>query len=113
MSIHELWLAWLRRNMSSRHLMIFALLLVPSAFSQPPHTVFLVRHAERASSAPDSLLSEIGHKRAECLAYVLKDTDIKQIYATEVKRTQETALPVSQKLNASMTVIPADSMDTL
>jgi broad specificity phosphatase PhoE len=63
-----------------------ALLLSQLAIAQQnTRTIFLVRHAEKLSAAPDALLSPAGEKRAECLAHTLKDSGITQIYVTEVK----------------------------
>lgn len=76
-------------------------------------TVFLVRHAERASSAPDSLLSPAGLKRAECLARTLKDAGIKQIFISDVKRTEQTAAPLATALKIKPTVVPAKDPSTL
>lgn len=76
-------------------------------------TVFLVRHAERASAAPDSLLSPAGQKRAECLANTLKDAGIKQIFITDVKRTEQTAAPLAAALKLKPTVIKAKDPSTL
>src|SRR5882762_9030090 len=54
------------------------------AAQQNVRTIFLVRHAEKASAAADAPLSSEGQKRAECLATTLKDAGIKQIYVTDV-----------------------------
>ena len=74
---------------------------------QNVRTIFLVRHAEKASSAADALLSPEGEKRADCLASTLKDAGIKQIYVTDVKRTQQTAAPLAKALKITPTVLPA------
>jgi len=93
------------------------LLLAPlaSAQQQPPRTsnVILVRHAEKASSAPDALLSPQGQQRAECLAHVLKDAGIKRIYVTDAKRTQQTAEPLARALSIKPQIVPANDTNTL
>jgi broad specificity phosphatase PhoE len=78
--------------------------LVLSTSAQAQGTIFLVRHAERADTLPgakpstDPSLSDDGRARAASLATVLKDADIRAIFVTEFKRTQETAAPLAQSL---------------
>jgi len=80
---------------------------------QNSRTIFMVRHAEKASSAADAPLSAAGEQRAQCLAKMLKDANIKQIYVTDVKRTQQTAAPLARLLNITPTVTPAKDTATL
>ena len=80
---------------------------------QPTTTIVLVRHAEKASNAPDALLSPQGQQRAECLAHVLKDAGIKRIYVSDVKRTQQTAEPLAKALGIKPVVVPAKDTTTL
>jgi broad specificity phosphatase PhoE len=84
-----------------------------SAQRQETRTVFLVRHAEKASAAPDAGLSPAGQKRADCLARMMKEAGIKQIYVTDAKRTQETAAPLAKALNITPTIIAAKDPNTL
>ena len=93
----------------------FALSMSAVAVAQEggARTVFLVRHAERASAAPDSLLSPAGQKRAECLARTLRDAGIKQIFISDVKRTEQTAAPLATALKIKPTVVPAKDPSTL
>lgn len=92
-----------------------ALLLSQIAFAQRQETriVYLVRHAEKASAAPDTPLSPAGQKRAECLAKTLKEAGIKQIYVTDTKRTQDTAAPLAAALKISPKIIPARDPNSL
>jgi phosphohistidine phosphatase SixA len=94
-------------------LVLPALLLCQLAAAQNVHTIFLVRHAEKASGAPDAGLSPQGQKRAECLATMLKDAGIKHIYVTDAKRTQETAAPLAKDLKITPTVIPAKDPNSM
>lgn len=80
---------------------------------QPATTIVLVRHAEKASNAPDALLSPQGQQRAECLAHTLKDAGIKRIYVSDVKRTQQTAEPLAKALGIKPVVVPAKDPNTL
>src|ERR1700746_552477 len=84
-----------------------------AAAQQNVRTIFLVRHAEKASTAPDALLSPEGEKRAECLAATLKDAGIKQIYVTDAKRTQQTAAPLAKALKITPTILPAKDPNAL
>ena len=77
-----------------------------AAAQQNVRTVFLVRHAEKVSAAPDAQLSPEGLKRAECLATTLKDAGIKQIYVTDATRTQQTAAPLARALKIKPTILP-------
>lgn len=90
-----------------------ALLLCPLAAAQNVHTIFLVRHAEKNSAAPDPGLSPEGQKRAECLATMLKDAGIKHIYVTDAKRTQETAAPLAKDLKLTPAIIPAKDPNSM
>jgi phosphohistidine phosphatase SixA len=84
-------------------------------------TIVLVRHAERADSAPgtsptmaaDPDLSDGGRARAESLATALKDAKITAIYATEFKRTQQTAAPLAKALGLSVTIVTSKSAPEL
>jgi len=95
-------------------LMCVLLLLVPSIASAQK-IVILVRHAERAdggSMAPgaekDPSLSAAGVARAATLAAMLADSGARAVFATEFKRTQETAGPLAAKLGLTTQILPAD-----
>ena len=61
-----------------------------------PLTVIVVRHAEKASDDPqDPRLSDAGRARADALAVRLKDAPLVAVYATEFRRTQQTARPTA------------------
>ena len=100
----------LRRTMTSS---VLVFLFAATPFAQG--SIFLVRHAERADTAgggppmmaADPSLSDAGRQRAESLATVLKDSGITAIYATEFKRTQETAAPLAKALGIAVTTVPA------
>lgn len=70
-------------------------------------TIFIVRHAEKADATKDPDLSEAGRARGEALAKTLRDANITAIYATEFKRTQQTAAPLAKALGITVTTLPA------
>jgi len=70
-------------------------------------TIFIVRHAEKADATKDPDLSEAGRARAEALAKTLRDANVTAIYATEFKRTQQTAAPLAKVLGITVTTLPA------
>jgi broad specificity phosphatase PhoE len=78
---------------------------LPTATAQS--TIFIVRHAEKADATKDPDLSEAGRARAEALAKTLRDANITAIYATEFKRTQQTATPLAKALSVTITTLPA------
>jgi broad specificity phosphatase PhoE len=95
---------------------VFSLLLlglfVSAAAAQS--TIFVVRHAEKAKSdGNDPDLSEAGRARTESLAKILKDANITAIYATEFKRTQQTAEPLVKILGIKLAIVPAKDTATL
>lgn len=95
--------------------LLLAVLAASPAAAQ--HTIFLIRHAERADTAPgvsptmaaDPDLSEAGRARAESLATALKDAKITAIYATKYKRTQQTAAPLAKALGLTVAIVAADA----
>jgi broad specificity phosphatase PhoE len=97
-------------------LLMFAA-FVSTATAQP--TIFIVRHAEKGAvtstnpAANDPDLSDAGRARAESLAKMLKDSGITVIYATEFKRTQQTAEPLAKILAIKLTIMPAKDTATL
>ena len=108
-----------------RLLLLFVLVSGLPAYAVAQPAVFLVRHAERADNASgmaprmagapaaDPDLSDVGRARAASLATVLKDANITAIYATEFKRTQQTAAPIAQALGLKVIVVPGSGVAAL
>lgn len=97
-----------------RLLYVFVALLIGASLTlraqQPtapaPAKVFVVRHAEKADlSDPDTPLSPAGEQRAQALAKSLQGERVKAVYATEFKRTQQTAQPTAKAAGVEVTVI--------
>ena len=97
----------------------FVLLLVLALFpiaAQSAPLVFFVRHAEKAvdsSGQNDPNLSAAGQARAEELAHFFRDAEIKAIFVSEFRRTQETAAPLAKMLGITPLVVPAKDIDGL
>jgi 2,3-bisphosphoglycerate-dependent phosphoglycerate mutase len=77
-------------------------------------TIVLVRHAEKQVGAiSDAPLAPAGEIRAARLAQMLGDGNafgrVKQIYATDTRRTQQTAAGVAQRLDITPVVIDAQT----
>jgi broad specificity phosphatase PhoE len=89
--------------------LVFCFVLLSAALSSATaqSTFFIVRHAERAEDGGnDPDLSDIGRARAETLANMLKDAGISAVYATELKRTQQTAAPLANMLHLDTIIVP-------
>ena len=61
-----------------------------------PTVIYTVRHAEKASEGDDPGLTEEGTARAEALALLMADVPLRAIYATELRRTQDTVRPTAE-----------------
>ena len=95
-------------------LCLFVLVTLASgAHAQNVRTIFLVRHADKVSDETDALLSDAGHRRAECLAKMLAEAHIQQIYTSDLQRTQQTAAPLAEQLNLKPVAIPLSKVDDL
>ena len=96
-----------------RQMLAVTLLVLFHASAAGAQAIFLVRHAERADAGmaaasmtgADPDLSPAGKARAESLARMLEDADIKTIFTTEYKRTQQTAAPLGRLLGVQPTVV--------
>jgi broad specificity phosphatase PhoE len=89
------------------------LLLFGTAANAAP-VIFIVRHAEKASSGGnDPDLSLQGQKRADALAHILKDSQITSVFVTEFRRTQETAAPTARAAHVSPTLVAANDIGPL
>ena len=92
-------------------LVLFA--LTPQLHAQGVRTIFLMRHADKVSDAYDSPLNDQGHRRSRCLANMLGDAHIEQIFTSNLQRTQQTAAPLASRLQLKPVAIPADKPDEL
>ena len=99
--------------MIKRLVFSFVVLSVVLSTATAQSTIFIVRHAEKADATKDPDLSEAGRVRAEALAKMLQDANITAIYATEFKRTQQTAAPLAKALGITVTTLPAENSAAL
>lgn len=79
------------------------------------HTViYVVRHAEKADPTDrDTPLSAQGHARAEALAERLRSEGIDAVFATEFKRTQQTAAPLAGRSGREVIIVGSEDRDGL
>ncbi|HEV7969182.1 MAG TPA: phosphoglycerate mutase family protein [Candidatus Acidoferrales bacterium] len=100
-----------------REIGLFCLFVVvtvaPGAHAQNMRTIFFVRHADKISDDVDAPLSEQGRRRAACLANTLADSQIQQIFTSNLQRTQQTAAPLAEKLHLTPVAIPLSMPDKL
>lgn len=83
---------------------------------QATTTVLLVRHADKSlSGGEDPLLSEQGQQRAQALADFLGDVDVvasvDAIFASQYRRTQQTAAPLAERLELAVNIADADDIE--
>jgi len=96
-------------------LLLVFVLLTGAALAQQPGTIFIVRHAERQASAPvpsktdDPQLTDVGRRRANCLARTLKDSDITTVITSGITRTNQTAEPLATTLHLEIKKLPSIS----
>lgn len=70
--------------------------------------VLIVRHAEKASDAEDSPLTETGAERARALSQLAADYQVKAVYSSQFKRNLDTAQPLAEKLRIPVTEMSVD-----
>jgi broad specificity phosphatase PhoE len=76
-------------------------------------TIIIVRHGEKQTDAVDPKdppLSPAGQARAERLARMLKDADVKAIMVTPFARTRQTAEPLAKQAGMTPVAITADDV---
>jgi phosphohistidine phosphatase SixA len=105
--------------MTSRRVALAVLLLITVAsLASAQDVVFVVRHAERADAGmkqgmEDPPLSAVGEERAKRLAIILRSADIKQVFASQFKRTQLTAGPLATQEHLEITTVTAKDINAL
>jgi broad specificity phosphatase PhoE len=70
--------------------------------------LYVVRHAEKATGAdPDVELSDAGKATAQALVGFFADRGLDVVYATHLRRTLQTALPLATARDLEVRVLPA------
>jgi broad specificity phosphatase PhoE len=87
-----------------RHLLL-ALALTMPAIASADNVIFIARHADKVEGS-DPVLNEQGLARAQQLAKMLAKVQLKAIFSTDTKRTQQTAAPLATALS-----LPVQSYD--
>jgi len=91
-----------------RYIALFAL-----CFQLSAATIVLVRHAEKAGPTGDVPLNEAGYKRSALLAKMLADVKLTEIYTTEFRRTQETAMPIAKATKIQAKIVASSDLEGL
>ena len=86
-----------------------AALIASAAVAAP---VYVTRHLER-EPGDDPPLTERGAARAEQLAELLAQANIKAVFATATKRAQETGAPLAKRLGIAVTTYNPRDVDAL
>ena len=97
-------------------LLLFSLvLLIGSCTSQnKPKTIFIVRHAEKQLvQDPDPELLQVGQIRAQKLAQIVANKEIKHVFSTDYKRTRLTVQPAATQAGVSIQSYDPRNQDTL
>lgn len=69
-------------------------------------TVVVVRHGEKVDDSEDAALSALGLARAQDLADLLRQADVRAVFASEFRRTQETLQPLADRFQLEIQVFP-------
>jgi phosphohistidine phosphatase SixA len=89
------------------------LVFAPAAPAQNARTIYFVRHADKVSEDTDAPLSDAGRTRAQCLANMLADAQIEQIFTSDLQRTQQTAAPLAERMHLKPVAVPLSKPDDL
>ncbi len=82
---------------------LFSFSALPVAHAQ--EVIYFMRHAEQVLDVEDPPLTEVGRRRAEAWASILRNAGIKVVYTSKKRRTKQTGEPIAQALN-----IPLETM---
>lgn len=79
----------------------------------PDFTVYLVRHAEKTAQADDPALTPAGEARARRFAEWMGGRGIQAVYASDYRRTRDTAAPVAQALGVAVETYDPRQLESL
>jgi len=84
---------------------VFCIWIVAQPGQEEATTYYLVRHAEKANDGKeDPSLSAKGRERAQKIAVMLKDKNVKRLYSTPFKRTKQTLQPLADILGLKILI---------
>ncbi len=95
-----------RRTLAAAAALALCSLAAP-AFAQK--AIVVVRHAEKADSSTDPVLSALGTARAEALAKTLASLEVKAVYVTQYQRTALTAAPLMKAAGLTPIQVHSDA----
>ena len=86
-----------------------------ATFARPLTNVIVIRHAEKniEPNNPDPDLSPAGQARAQELARMFSAAGVNAIYATQLKRTQQSVKPLADRLGLPVNVVDANKTPDL
>ncbi len=70
-------------------------LLAPLCAWAGPNIIYVTRHAEKAAVDKDPELTAQGAARARTIAAILRKAEIRAVFSTPTRRTQQTAAPLA------------------
>lgn len=91
---------------------LLAMMISPMAAASDAWTVWLVRHAEKATGA-DPQLTEEGQARAANLSDLLASAGIERVWTSDYRRTRQTAGPLANRLGLALSVYDPRQLDAL
>lgn len=94
-------------------LLSFVLVLGACSSKDQSKTIYIVRHAEKQLVGNDPDLAYVGGIRAQKLAQILKDQDIKHVFSTDYIRTRNTALPTAEDAGVPIQIYDPSNHDEL
>ncbi|MCC2617279.1 histidine phosphatase family protein [Aestuariibacter halophilus] len=90
-------------NTCSTLLSFVALCAVTLAAPVQAADIFMTRHFEKQANVQDPGLTPTGQQRAIQLATLLSDKELVRVYATDYRRTQQTASPTADSQGLAVT----------
>jgi len=89
------------------------LLLFVACLCSCSTTIYVVRHAEKVDASADPNLSPAGNRRAIALNDSLQNVSLKDVFATQFKRTYQTAEPTASAKNLAIKTYNSSVGDSL
>ena len=104
----------LRRRWLALAVLLAVSVALGSGSETRPTTIYIVRHAEKDRSDPvDPTITAAGRERAKILSQTLRSVPLAAIYATELKRTQETVKPTAERTGIVPKIIERANVEEL